>query len=131
MHNKSRSILLAAALSVLSAFSTASANAAEVLKTGSFVGVSKHKSSGTVEIIKDGDAVKIVIKNDFTLQEAPSPRLAWGKDGYRRGTIFGKLDKFKGTQEYVVPAGTDVAEFNEFWIWCEKFDVGLAVAKLQ
>ena len=131
MHNKSRSILAAAALAVLGAFSAATADAAEVLKTGSFVGVSKHKSSGRIEIVKDGDAVKVVIKDDFTLQEAPTPRLAWGKDGYRKGTIFGKLEKFKGAQEYVVPAGTDLAQFNEVWIWCEKFDVGLAVAKLQ
>jgi hypothetical protein len=98
---------------------------------GGFVGTGGHKASGHVEIIKEGDVTKVVLKDDFTLQEAPAPRLAWGKDGYKRGTIFATLAKFKGTQEYTVPAGIDLSQFNEIWIWCEKFDVPLASAKLK
>lgn len=131
MRNKLRSVLAAAGLIVMGALSVTAANAAEVLKSGSFVGVSKHMSSGRVEIVKDGETVKVVLKDDFTLQNAPTPRLAWGKDGYTRGTNFGTLSKFKGMQEYVIPAGTDLDQFNEFWIWCERYNVGLAVAKLQ
>ena len=93
-------------------------------------GAGGHKASGHVEIVTDGSATKVVLKDDFTLQDAPAPRLAWGKDGYRRGTIFATLTKFKGSQEYTVPAGTDVSQFNEFWIGCQKFDVPPAVAKL-
>lgn len=98
---------------------------------GVFLGEGGHKASGHVEIIKEGDVTKVVLKDDFTLQEAPAPRLAWGKDGYKRGTIFATLAKFKGAQEYVVPVGTDLSQFNEVWIWCEKFDVPLASAKLK
>ena len=98
---------------------------------GVFLGEGGHKASDHVEIVKEGDVTKVVLKDDFTLQEAPAPRLAWGKDGYKRGTIFATLAKFKGAQEYVVPAGTDLSQFNEFWIWCEKFDVPLASAKLK
>ncbi|MEM9371265.1 MAG: DM13 domain-containing protein, partial [Pseudomonadota bacterium] len=36
-----------------------------------------------------------------------------------------------GEQVYVIPAGLDVADFNEIWIWCEKFSVPLGVAKLS
>lgn len=98
---------------------------------GEFRGAGGHRASGHVEIVRDGDISKVVFKDDFTLQNAPAPRLAWGKDGYKRGTIFATLAKFKGAQEYVVPAGNDLSEFNEFWIWCEKFDVPLAVAKIR
>lgn len=98
---------------------------------GVFLGASGHKASGHVQVVKDGDEAKVVLKDDFTLQEAPAPRLAWGKDGYKRGTIFATLAKFKGAQEYTVPAGTDLGQFNELWIWCEKFDVPLASAKLK
>ena len=126
-----RLMSLFAALFTFAAMGFAPANAADVLKNGAFEGVGKHASSGAVEIVKDGDTLKVVFKSDFKLKEAPAPRLAWGKDGYKAGTIFGKLDRFEGTQEYVIPAGTDLSQLNEFWIWCEKFNVGLAVAKLK
>lgn len=100
-------------------------------ETGVLQGAGGHKASGHVEIIRSGEAAKVVFKDDFTLQDAPAPRLAWGKDGYKHGTIFATLAKFKGAQEYSVPAGTDLGQYNEFWIWCEKFDVPLAVAKLK
>lgn len=121
--------LLAAALVI--ALQPLQAHAAEVLRTGTFKGVEGHKSSGTVEIVKDGDVLKVVFKGDFVLRDAPDPKLAWGKNGYRKGTIFGKLDKLKGEQEYVIPAGTDISAYNEFWLWCQLFNVGLAVAKLN
>lgn len=94
-------------------------------------GAGGHKASGHVEVVTDGGATKVVLKDDFTLQDAPAPRLAWGKDGYKRGTIFATLAKFKGAQEYTVPAGTDLSQYNEVWIWCEKFDVPLASSKLK
>ena len=98
---------------------------------GVLQGAGGHKASGHVEIVRGGETVKVVLKDDFTLQDTPAPRLAWGKDGYKRGTIFATLAKFKGAQEYTVPAGTDLSQYNEFWIWCEKFDVPLASAKLK
>jgi len=124
-------VVAAMAVAAAAALGFAPAHATEVLRSGTLTGVSGHRSSGGVEIVKDGEVVKVVLKADFKLQEAPAARLAWGKDGYARGTIFAKLSKFTGVQEYIVPAGTDLARFNEFWLWCERFDVGLAVAKLN
>ena len=98
---------------------------------GVLQGAGGHKASGHVELAKDGAITKVVFKDDFSLQDAPAPRLAWGKNGYKRGTIFATLTQFKGTQDYVVPASIDLTQYNEFWIWCEKFDVLLAVAKLN
>lgn len=98
---------------------------------GIITGASGHKAFGHVEVVEDGGTTKVVFKDDFALQDAPAPRLAWGKDGYKRGTIFATLAKFEGAQEYTVPAGTDLSQYNELWIWCEKFDVPLASAKLK
>ncbi|KAB2848871.1 MAG: DM13 domain-containing protein [Hyphomicrobiaceae bacterium] len=130
MHRKSMTKRLICAALLLSA-PLSQADAAEVLRRGTFKGVGGHKSSGSVEIVKDGDVLKVVFKADFVLKDAPDPKLAWGKNGYRKDTIFGKLEKLKGEQEYVIPAGTDVSAFNEFWLWCQRFNVGLAVAKLD
>lgn len=98
---------------------------------GVLQGAGSHKASGHVEIVRNGDATTVVFKDDFSLQDAPAPRLAWGKHGYKSGTIFATLTKFKGAQEYVVPTGIDLSQYNELWIWCEKFDVPLAVAKIK
>ena len=66
---------LVVALFGIALTSVTSAHAAEVLKTGTFAGVGKHSSSGQVEIVKDGDVLKVVLKDDFTLLDAPTPRL--------------------------------------------------------
>lgn len=105
--------------------------ASHAAEPGVFQGAGGHKASGHVEIVKDAGTAKVVLKDDFTLQDAPAPRLAFGKDGYKRGTIFATLAAFKGAQEYTVPAGTNLSQYNEVWIWCEKFDVPLASAKLK
>ncbi|WP_432612907.1 DM13 domain-containing protein, partial [Litoreibacter halocynthiae] len=35
-----------------------------------------------------------------------------------------------GASTYKIPAGIDPDDYNEVWIWCEKFNVPLGVAKL-
>lgn len=107
------------------------ANAAETLKSGSFRGVSGHKSSGNVKIVRDGGKLKVVFSSNFRLRDAPDATLSWGRNGFKRGTFFGKLRKLRGAQEYAIPAGTDLSKYNQFWLWCEKYNVGLAVAKLK
>lgn len=51
---------------------------------GVLSGAGSHKASGHVEIVKDGAVTKVFLKDDFSLQEAPAPRLAWGNNGYKR-----------------------------------------------
>lgn len=48
---------------------------------GVIQGAGGHKASGHFEVVKDGAVTKVVLKDDFSLQDAPAPRLAWGKDG--------------------------------------------------
>ena len=35
-----------------------------------------------------------------------------------------------GASSYTIPEGFDPATFNEVWIWCEKFNVPLGVARI-
>ena len=123
-----------AACAVLAAVSVATAQsalAAEVLKSGTIVGQGGHKAAGSVKIVNDGAVTKVVLGKNFFLRNAPDPKLAWGRGGYKRGTIYAKLRKRNGAQEYVVPAGTNIGKFTEFWIWCERYNVPLAMAKLK
>ncbi|MDJ0948306.1 MAG: DM13 domain-containing protein [Alphaproteobacteria bacterium] len=43
---------------------------------------------------------------------------------------LGQLRAFKGSQNFMVPAGTDLAKFGHVVIWCKEFDVLISPARL-
>jgi hypothetical protein len=43
---------------------------------------------------------------------------------------LGRLKAFKGSQNYEVPVGVDVAKFDSVVIWCEQFGVLISPAAL-
>jgi hypothetical protein len=43
---------------------------------------------------------------------------------------LGRLRAFKGSQNYDIPAGVDIARFGAVVIWCEQFGVLISPAKL-
>ena len=121
--------LVAAALCVVGVSNAALAQS--VLKSGAFRGAGGHKSSGGVSIVKAGNVTKVVFSGNFRLDGAPDARVAFGNGRYVRGTIIAKLRKLKGAQEYVVPAGFELSKYNQVWLWCKKFNVPLAVARVK
>ncbi len=124
--------VLALALTIAGPASLTPLNAAEMLVSGGkLAGASGHQAGGTIAIVKDGGVTKLLLKADFSMQAAPDAKLGFGKDGYIKGTIFSKLEKPQGAQEYVIPASVDLTKYNEVWVWCEKFNVPLGVAKLN
>ena len=44
---------------------------------------------------------------------------------------LGRLKAFKGSQNYAVPAGVDVARYGSVVIWCEQFGVLISPARLS
>lgn len=123
---------VALTLAIILGFAVAPASA-ETVSTGTFIGASDHITTGAVEVIKNADGSHtIVLGDDFSLDGAPDPRVGLGKDGFYNGnTDSGVLSNLTGAQSFVVPSGVDVSEFNEVYIWCEKFSVPLGVAKLN
>ncbi len=99
--------------------------------TGNFTGTNDHTVTGSFEIVKTGDGYTLTLSEDFELDGAPDPKIAFGNNGYSKGTIFTKLNKLKGKQVYKLPASINPSDYNEVWVWCEKFDVGLGVAKVK
>lgn len=96
-------------------------------RTGKFKGTNNHKTTGTAEVV--GNQVNLL--GDFTFDGAPDPKVALGKNGYDSKTLMGLLKSNNGASSYAIPAGIDASEYNEVWIWCEKFNVSLGVAKLN
>ncbi len=107
------------------------ATAGEKMASGSFTGKSNHVTSGGVSIVKSGGGFQLVLEDSFKFDGAPDPKLAFGKNGYDKSTIFSKLKANSGKQVYDVPASIDLSRYNEVWVWCEKFSVPLGVAKLN
>ena len=112
---------------VLPAAAAADAN---VTARGSFVGKSKHITTGHGSIGRVGKKWVVILENDFVFDGAPDPHVALGKDGYDKNASLALLSSNEGQQVYEIPASLNVANFNEIWIWCDKFSVPLGVAKL-
>ncbi len=108
-----------------------SLHAADVISTGSLKGAGGHKSSGTVQIVKDGAKTKVVFAKNFWLDGAPDPRVAFGNGRYVRGTIIARLKRTRGRQEYTVPSHINLANYSQVWLWCKKFNSPIAVANLK
>lgn len=108
------------------------AQAADATTTarGTFEGKSKHVTTGHAAIGRVGDQWIVILEDDFTFDGAPDPHVALGSDGYRKDASLALLSSNAGKQVYAIPASLDVANFNEIWIWCDRFSVPLGVAKL-
>lgn len=101
-------------------------------KTGTFTGMNDHATSGTAEVLKTDTGYIIKLGADFSLDGAPDPKVALGKDGkYDPATLFEPLKSNTGEQSYAIPESIDVSAYNEVYIWCEKFAVGLGVASIK
>jgi hypothetical protein len=44
---------------------------------------------------------------------------------------LGRLRAFKGSQNYAIPAGTDLSKFGSVVVWCEQFSVLISPAALK
>jgi hypothetical protein len=99
---------------------------------GSFSGFDKiHYGSGNVSVIEVGDRHIIRLEDNFNVANGPDLYVGLGKDGkYVKGSEIGKLKGNIGSQNYELPPGVDLADYDEVWIWCRTFSVGFARAKL-
>ena len=117
----------AAAAPTIAASEAAKAN---VTASGAFVGKSNHVTTGKASIGRIGTQWVVILEDDFTFDGAPDPHVALGSNGYRKDASLALLQSNNGKQVYAIPAGLDVADFNEVWIWCNKFSVPLGTASL-
>lgn len=122
-----------ASLTVAAFAFAAPAFADTVAAQGTFIGASDHITTGGVSIVKtDNGGTIVILDTNFSLDGAPDPSVGFGKDGqFVPASDIGKLTKINGLQVYVVPASINVDDFNEVYIWCEKFAVPLGVADLS
>lgn len=125
-----RQFLTAMSAATLTPLLAVRAYAADVIGRGTFQGESRHETTGSVEVTGAPGSFEVQLGADFTFDGAPDPKVALGRDGYDPNTILGPLASNSGAQSYPIPAGLDPADYNEVWIWCERFNVPLGKAIL-
>lgn len=96
-------------------------------RLGRFTGAARYGISGTGELA--GRQVNLL--DDFRFGSAPDPKVALGRGGYDPATRMGPLKATSGASSYTLPDGIDPAGYDEIWIWCERFNVPLGVARLN
>ncbi|MBX2853426.1 MAG: DM13 domain-containing protein [Rhodobacteraceae bacterium] len=111
----------------------ASVTSANALTTavGGFEGKSNHITRGDASIQRIDGEWYVALGENFFFDGAPDPKVALGANGYRSDAILSPLRANNGAQMYKIPASLDVADYDQIWIWCEKFNVPLGVADLS
>jgi len=96
-------------------------------RSGSFVGMTGHTASGRGTLTDMG----VSLAGDFWFDGAPDPRVGLGKSGtFDPASDMGALRRNTGAQLYGLPRRLDHADYNEIYVWCRRFAVPLAVARI-
>jgi hypothetical protein len=99
--------------------------------SGSFTGASGHETTGTASVYATEAGIVIALGEDFSLDGAPDPVVGLGDAGtYDAASKMGPLLSDTGAQTYLLPAGVDIGDYLQVYIWCEEFAVPLGVADL-
>lgn len=112
----------------------------DIVANGTFIHVNPsdpiHYGSGDVTLYRD------LVHLEQNFEVGPGPKfhvyLVPTKDVREASDVsnsmfvdLGRLRAFKGSQNYPVPAGTDVETYGSVVIWCEQFGVLISPAALK
>jgi hypothetical protein len=119
---------------------TAAAGPVEIA-SGVFVS-HEHATSGSVRVLTLGDGSQVLRIEGLDTSNGPDLRV-WltdqpvldGRDGwfvFDDGAYLelGQLKGNKGSQNYAIPPGTDLAALTSVSIWCARFNVSFGAAAL-
>lgn len=107
---------------------------------GEFIGL-EHESRGRVSVLESSDGKRFLRFEDFETSNGPdllvylSAKAPAGPDdwhGYDADFVdLGALKGNIGNQNYEVPAGVDLQKYSTAVVWCRRFEVGFAAARLS
>ena len=110
------------------------------LAQGTF-GERSHPGEGTALVLNDGSEQRFLrFEDDFatdngpdlfvylTTADADSPADDFGVDG--QFVSLGRLSGNVGSQNYEIPIGLDLSEFDTVVVWCDRFSVAFTTADL-
>jgi len=110
---------------------TATISVASELPSGTFV-KKKKRLKGAWEVVERGDKTFIVFADDFRAANGPDLKIflspqtvsdVTGKTAVNGAINIGELKATKGAQEYEIPAGVNLADYNSVLVHCEAYSV--------
>lgn len=111
------------------------------LKTGQFRDTdAAHKGSGNAAILSGAAGTQLLRLTDFRVTNGPDLEVWLVKAGDPKSSAdvtasewlsLGALKGNVGDQTYLIPEGTDVAQYGSAVIWCEQFGVLFSAASLN
>jgi len=116
---------------------TASPALAGSLRQGTLSGRRGYKAGGTIKVKKDGGTTKVILSSNYVFdpenKNPPDIKIGFGNgESYAKGSkIHNKLKIKKGAATFTVPSNIDTDKYSELYVYCERFSVILAVAKLK
>ena len=120
-------------------------DAKRLVATGEFIHANPsdpiHWGSGQVRVLGNQSGAHLVhVDESFEVGPGPSfhvylvdhPKVHSGADFEASELVdLGRLKAFKGSQNYPVPQGIDLARYRSVVIWCKQFSVLISPATLQ
>jgi hypothetical protein len=109
-----------------------------VVRSGRFRSL-EHATTGTAIVLRRPAGHLILRLERLSTSNGPDLRVYLSRvpasndlHAYQTGFIdLGALKGNRGSQNYAIPADTDLSAFNSAVIWCRRFAVGFGVAPLQ
>jgi hypothetical protein len=110
----------------------------QVVRSGSFRSL-EHATTGKAIVLRQPGGSLILRLEHLSTSNGPDLRVYLSRvpasgelHAYRTRFIdLGALKGNRGSQNYAIPAGTDLSAFKSAVIWCRRFVVGFGVAPLS
>ena len=105
-------------------------------ETNSFIGVG-HKTEGTYNIVTENGKQYLELNKSFRTDRGPDLFVLIHRQSVPQSyteldfVTLDRLDKFRGSQRYLIPAHVDLTQFNSVVIWCREFNVTFGYAPLS
>jgi Electron transfer DM13 len=97
----------------------------------------EHHTTGSAQLLRLADGTVVLRIEDLDTSNGPDVRVTLsptpsdrGDRDYGEHLDLGALKGNKGSQNYAVPAGTDLGAYRSVVIWCRRFSVGFGVAPI-
>jgi hypothetical protein len=115
---------------------------AVLIAHGSFVS-HEHETTGSVRLLRLPDGTQVLRLDRLKTSNGPVLKVLvsdapvrTGKSGWhvfddRKHIGLGKLKGNKGSQNYFIPRGLDLASYHSVTIWCDRFNVSFGAAALE
>ncbi|MEV0248036.1 DM13 domain-containing protein [Nocardia sp. NPDC050712] len=112
------------------------------LSIGHFIS-HEHDTTGSLVILRLPDGGQVLRLDDLDTSDGPdlhvwltdapvrAGRDGWGVFDDGAHLDLGRLKGNKGSQNYAIPAGTDLSQYTSVSIWCDRFNVSFGAAALE